>query len=407
MFAHSTFAESSLAISRYLAVTAAIAAPISTSIASIACVALPIFWLLSGHAIQSLKLSWQQPLGKMIVLFFAWLIIGTLYAETDWPSRLQTLSSWKKLFYTFLLLGFFQEAAWQKRFVRSYVIAMFIAAVLAVPLWALDLVVRNGREAGIFMTNHATQSMAFVAAVLACIFLLQEPLTKRQKYYVWSAIGLFLFNIFFISPARSGYFALPIAAVFAVGSIYGYRKLPHILGAATLAVLVLIISSNTLQDRIKLALDEKANYQTSSNETSIGLRAVFYKNTLELIQEKPWFGYGTSSFKSVYSTYAAGKAQDWHGISTGDPHNQYLFVWLENGLFGVLLFFAYIFVALRQGLNNRPYGPIAASFLVAICASSLFNSHFKTYAEGYLLAFFLGALLSQPNENTAIVRTNA
>jgi O-antigen ligase len=306
-----------------------------------------------------------------------------------------------------LLLGFFQEAAWQKRFVRSYVIAMFIAAILAVPLWALDLVVRNGREAGIFMTNHATQSMAFVAAVLACIFLLRESLTKRQKYYVWSAIGLFLFNIFFISPARSGYFALPIAAIFAVGSIYGYRKLPHILGAATLAVLVLITSSNTLQDRIKLALDEKANYQTSSNETSIGLRAVFYKNTLELIQEKPWFGYGTSSFKSVYSTYAAAKAQDWHGISTGDPHNQYLFVWLENGLFGVLLFFAYIFVALRQGLNNRPYGPIAASFLVAICASSLFNSHFKTYAEGYLLAFFLGALLSQPNENTATVRTDA
>jgi len=47
-------------------------------------------------------------------------------------------------------------------------------------------------------------------------------------------------------------------------------------------------------------------------------------------------------------------------------------------------------------LANKPYGVIAASFLVAICASSLFNSHFKTYAEGYLLAFLLGVLLSTP-----------
>jgi O-antigen ligase len=405
--AFSNFSEKSLKISRYLTILAAIAAPMSTAATGIACIALLIFWLISGQAPRTIKLSWQQPFGKMIVLFYVWLLLGTLYAETDWPSKLQTLSSWKKLVYAFILLGIFQQFEWQKRFVNWYVTAMVISAIIALFLWSFGLIVRpsNGAfYAGIFMTNHATQSMAFVAATLCCIFLLHETESPRIKYLLWAAIGLFLFNIFFISTARSGYIALPVAAIFAVGSIYGYRKLPHILALATIVILAFGLASNTLQERIKLALDEQANYQTSNNETSVGVRMIFYKNTLELIQAQPWFGYGTSSFKPIYSAHTASKYQDWRAVSTGDPHNQYLFIWLENGLFGLVLFFAYIYIGIRQGLKNPPYGAIAASFLIAITASSLFNSHFKTYAEGYMLAFFLGALLTRPaNSNLSTV----
>lgn len=401
--AFADLSEKSLNISRSLAIIAAVAAPISTGATSIACVALLIFWLLSGQALHTLKLSWQQPLGKMIVLFYAWLMLGSLYAESDWPGRLQTLSSWKKLLYAFILLGMFQTAEWQRRFVNCYAGAMVVSAVIGLVLWWFDLIVRpsNGAiYAGIFMTNHATQSMAFVAATLCCIFLLHDAEKPRMKYFLWAAIGLLLFNIFFISTARSSYIALPVAAIFAVVSIHGYRKLPQIAALAAIVALAFGLTSSTLRERVKLAMDEQANYQTSAGETSVGVRMIFYKNTLELIREKPWLGYGTSSFKPVYSAHAAAKYQDWRAVSTGDPHNQYMFVWLENGVFGLLLFLAYIYIGIRQGLKNPPYGTIAASFLIAIAASSLFNSHFKTYAEGYMLAFFLGALLTRPVNST-------
>ncbi|MDD2662032.1 MAG: O-antigen ligase family protein [Methylococcales bacterium] len=409
MITFSSFSEKSLNTCRYLTILAAVAAPISTALTSITMVALLIVWLISGQAIQTLKQSWQQPVGKMIVLFVVWLLIGTIYADTDWHIKLITLLSWKKLLIAYVLLGIFQQREWQKRFVYWYLIAMLIAAIIGFSLWFLDLQIRpsNGAEAGIFMTNHATQSMAFVAALLCCIFLIPEFKDTPYRYYIWAAIGLFLFNIFFISSARSGYLAVPFAATFAVGSIYGFRKLPHIAALVAVASLVFGLTSNTLQDRMKLAIDEQTNYQTSSAETSVGIRVIFYKNTWELIKERPWFGYGTSSFKSVYSPLAATKSQDWRGGGTADPHNQYLFVWLENGLFGLILFFAYIYIGIRQGLNNKPYGAIAASFLVAIAASSLFNSHFKTFAEGHLLAFFLGALLCRPITENSKPLTNA
>jgi O-antigen ligase len=395
MVTYSIISEKALLSCRYLAIVVAIAAPISTAVTSVACVAMLLTWLISGQVWQSLKVSAQQPTGKVLLLFFAWLIISSLYAETAWTDKVTTLSSWKKLIYTFVLLGLFYETQWKKRFVYYYLAAMSFAAVIIVPLWILDINARAGREVGILMTNHSSQSLAFVVASLCCIFLLKESLSLQKKRLLVAMLAIFLFNIFFISPSRTGYLALPVAVIFAFVNLYGYKKIPHILGMVAVVLLLLILTSSTVQQRIKLGWEEKTNYQTSENVTSIGVRVVFAQNTWELIQQKPLLGYGTSSFKSVYSPHVAAKYQDWRGEPTTDPHNQYLFVWLENGLVGLLIFLAYIYTAIKQGATQQPYGAIAASVLVAIAVASLFNSNFKTFPEGHLLAFFVGCLLAQ------------
>jgi O-antigen ligase len=395
MLSYSVFSEKALLACRCLVIITAISAPLSTAVASVASVSLLVCWLLSGTALHSLKTSAQHPVGKMILLFLAWLVIGCLYADSEWSTRLTTLLSWNKLLFVFILLGLFYQLKWQQRFVIYYVGFMAAASVVSIPLWALDLVVKDGREPGIFMTNYSTQSMAFIAALLCCLFLLKDIQAGKYRYYIWAAIALFLFNILIISPARSGYLALLPAVAFAGVTLYGAKRLPLIIGVLAGVLLIAAFSSSTLQQRIKLGLSEQNSYQSSDKLTSIGIRMVFYTNTLELIKDRPLFGYGTSSFKKTYTDLVTSKYQNWRNQSTTDPHNQYLFIWLENGLIGVLLFLAYIYVAIREGLRSPPYGPIAASFLIAICATSLFNSHFKTFGEGNLLAFFMGALLSR------------
>ncbi|MGR9013359.1 MAG: O-antigen ligase family protein [Gammaproteobacteria bacterium] len=399
MFSYSVVSEKSLLTCRYLAIIAAIAAPISTAVTSGACVGMFLTWIISGQVWQSLKISAGQPVGKMLLIFFAWLIVSSLYADTTWTDKIDTLSSWKKLFYTFVLLGVFSQTQWKMRFVYYYLAVMSFAAVIAVFLWSFDIIIRQGREVGIFMTNHSSQSIAFVVAALCSIFLLKESVSLKKKCLLAGMLALFLFNIFFISPSRSGYLALPVAAVFVFVNLYGYKRIPYILSMMAAALLLLVLTSSTLQERIKLGLEEKTNYQTSESVTSIGIRVVFAQNTWELIQQQPWLGYGTSSFKSIYSPYVAAKYQDWRGGLTTDPHNQYLFIWLENGLIGLLIFLAYIYTAIRQGATQQPYGAIGASVLVAIAATSLFNSNFKTFPEGHLLAFFVGCLLFQKPSN--------
>jgi O-antigen ligase len=403
MVSYAAIAEKSILTCRYLAILAAIAAPISTAVTSMACIAMLLTWLISGHAWQSIKISAQQPAGKMLLLFFAWLIIGSFYADTAWADKVATLSSWRKFFYAFVLFGIFYPTQWKMRFIYYYLAAMSLAAAIAVPLWLLDIQVNwGGHEVAIFMSNHSAQSLAFVVAAICCIFLLKEPLSVQKKRLLAGMLALFLLNIFFISPSRSGYFALPVAGVFAFLNIYGYKKLPYILGITITALLLVVLTSSTLQQRVKLGLEEMSHYQTSENLTSVGLRVIYAQNTWELIQQRPLLGYGTSSFKSIYSTHVASKYRDWRGESATDPHNQYLFIWLENGLVGLLIIFGYIYTVIKQGATQRPYGAIAASVLVAIAAISLFNSNFKTFPEGHLLSFFVGCLLAQQPTNEAV-----
>ena len=394
MFSYPVILEKSLLICRYMAIITAIAAPISTAVTSVALVLMLLTWLMSGQVWQGLKMSAGQPAGKMLLVFFAWLVISSFYADTSWADRVTTLSSWKKLAFTFVLLGLFTQTQWKTRFVYYYLAVMSFAAVITLCLWSLDIQVRGPADmAGIIMTNYTSQSFAFIAAVLCCICLLKEPLSRQKKLLLVGMIVLFIFNIFFVSASRSGYLALPVAVVFLFVNLYGFKKLPYILATMASALLLVALTSSTLQQRIKLAVEENKSSHTSESLTSIGVRDIFRQNTLELIQKKPLIGYGTSAFESVYGAYAATKYQDWRGESVSDPHNQYLFVWLENGLVGLLLFLIYIYTAIRQGVTQQPYGAIAASLLIGFAATSMFNSHFKTFPEGHLLAFFVGCLL--------------
>ena len=391
---YSAVTQKFLIASYCFAIVTAIAAPISTFIASIASIAMLVTWILSGHLWQGLKYSASHPAGKMILVFFIWLMISAFYADTAVQDKLITLYSWRPLFFSFLLLGMFYKIEWKKRLIYSYLMVMVIAALISLILWLLDIYMRGLPSPGIIMTNHTSQSMAFFVGVLCALFLWIKTTGLQKKSVLAVVILLFVVNIFFVSPSRSGYVALPVAAVFFLVNAYGLKKIPHILAGVMVVGLIIALSSNTLQERTKLALAEKTNVQKDTKLTSIGLREIFRENAIDLIRQKPILGYGTSSFKNTYSEYVAKKYQDWRAEGVSDPHNQYLFVWFENGVIGLILFLAYILVAIRSGVQQKSYSLIAASVLTGYVVTSFFNSHFKTFPEGHLLAFFVGCLLA-------------
>jgi len=128
----------------------------------------------------------------------------------------------------------------------------------------------------------------------------------------------------------------------------------------------------------------------------MGYRAVVYENTLEIVRERPGLGVGTGGFGDAYARHIEGKYTGWRAIPTVDPHSQYLFFLAEQGLVGLAAFLAF----LALGFSDRGDGSrtrlVAVAVLAGWCASGLFTSHFKTFAEGHLLAIFLGAMLARP-----------
>jgi O-antigen ligase len=82
------------------------------------------------------------------------------------------------------------------------------------------------------------------------------------------------------------------------------------------------------------------------------------------------------------------------GMPSHDPHNQFLKIAAEHGLLGLLIFLALLVSAFRQRGAPPPYRLLGLGVLAAWCASSLFNSHFSTFAEGRFIWLWLGACLA-------------
>ncbi len=385
-------ADTFLNTSRYCAICGATVGPFSAAVMSITCIVMAISWLASGQAISLFKLSLSQIVGKALALFLLILIIGCFYSVVNLDQSLTTLWSWRKLVYIFILFSIFNSLYWKEQFITIFICGMSFALLLSYLAWFEAIPSRKG-FLGIIATNYTVQSMSFVVATICCIAQIPQASNKSKIIYTILAL-LFSINILYISESRTGYLSLFTGALLAALLSFSRKKSPYIILGLAFVLTITLFSSSNLQNRIKKGVDELQSYQNSPELTSIGVRVVFAKNTIELIKTKPILGYGTGSFGYVYKQHIANKYTDWRSSSTTDPHNQFLFVITENGAIGLLAFLGFIVIAIRQGIITDKFGTIAASILFAWVFAGLFNSIFKTFLESHLLSLFIGAMLA-------------
>lgn len=163
-----------------------------------------------------------------------------------------------------------------------------------------------------------------------------------------------------------------------------------LLGVALLAAT--LASTPTSQQRIELAKQEFISEVDQNKETSVGYRLTFWKNTIEMLPKYALLGTGTGGFEKAYTAQVNGRSGT-AGVVTGDPHNQYLKILVEHGIFGLAVFLSIIILLFQQPTTN-PFKAIGAATLMAIATTSLFNAHFSTFNEGQFIWIFAGSLLA-------------
>jgi len=381
-----------LNVSRYCAICGATIGPFSAAVMSVTCILMALSWLASGRAISLLKTSLSQVVGKALALFLFTLALGVIYSAADLNQSLSTLWSWRKFVFLFILLGIFNSLYWKERFITLFIYGMSLALLLSYLAW-FEIVPSRKGFLGIIATNYTVQSMSFIVATICCIAQIPQA-SNRSKIIYMTLTLLFSINILYISESRTGYLALFTGVLTASLLSFSRKKAPYILIALPLLLIITLLSSSNLQDRVQKGVNEFQSYQNSPNLTSIGVRVVFAENTIELIKKKAILGYGTGAFSHAYTQQVANKYGDWRSGTTTDPHNQFLFILTENGIIGLLAFLCFIFISIRQGIVTDKFGTIAASILFAWLFAALFNSIFKTYLEGHLLSLFVGAMLA-------------
>lgn len=389
-----SWGERCLNITRIMAICAAAAAPVSTAATSVAVAFMLASWLASGRAVETLRAAAAQRFGQALLVFLALLAADTLYSFATWEESWSSLWSWRKLVLGLIVLGLFADETWKQRMLKAFLGVSVAGLAASYTGWLQFIPSDRIYAAGVFFTNHATQGIAFAVAALCCLELSRnrEP---RQRNLLRALAFLFVLNVVFISTSRSAYAALVcVALVWSIG-LLGWRRLPFVAGTMVVLIAMAFVLSQTLRERVQQGVDEVRNYQSSTELTSAGVRVVFWKNTMSLIAERPVFGYGTGSFAKAYNDRFAKPELGWRGWPTTDPHNQYLFIAVENGLLGLAVFVAILVAAFKEACGPGVYRGVVRGMLLAWCVSSLFNSHFRTFPEGHLIWLFAGAMLAR------------
>lgn len=385
---------------RYLLLAKLAALFISTSLA----VGLEILLYLSFAVFPSLRTRLlrvaSQPMVMMLIIWVVVLIIAGFYSVAPVTETIDNLTSWRKLLLLPMAAAVFDNNIWKMRLVWMFIFMVSIGGALSWLSWLGDIHFYK-YPLGIIIHNHASQGILFAVALFVIVVVARYamPMWIGGRLFLLGSGLLLLTNIMFVTPGRSGYLALLVLALVAVFALVKNNKKRFIL-FFTVPLLLgsLLFFSPVAQHRIIQGIEEIKNYQTSTQITSMGVRVVMWQNTLPMIKERPWFGYGTGAFKEAYQHQVTGQ-EGWRGQRVGDPHNQFLKIIAEQGIFGFLVFLLFIGAFFRQKVEEK-YRILGLGVLVAWCATSMFSSHFVTFMEGRFLYIWCGALLIPLTINT-------
>lgn len=391
-----------LDLARIAAIIACVGILYSPSVATIGLVVTYAAFLASGQAVSRTKSALTRPLVYWGVAFLGVVLIAMTYASVPWSDRWTDFYKWRTILWLYVTLMLFDQACWRERFLVTFlagtavaVAGSFVSAAGWVTLW------RAPHE---LLRNTGTQGMAFASAALVCVWVTLE----RRSFlglaaWIWPVLGtLYIVNVIFITDARSGYALLGLGACILLcwKAVWKYRML--ILVGLLVAGGLAFALSPRMQSKVMTGVTQWTTESESAQLTNFGSRRVFYQNSLEILQEHWMLGVGTGGFVQAYGEHVAKKyeASDWRAMQTTDPHNQYLAVWIQQGLGGLALFLVWIVAMLRERESPRVYHRLAVALLAGWCVTSLFSSHFRTFAEGHFLATFLGVLLAVEAHST-------
>lgn len=382
-------------VARVAAIVACVGLLYSPSVGSIGLIVTYVAFLASGQAVSRFKAVFTRPLVYWGMAFLGVVLLGTLYASVPWSDRWTDFSKWRTILWFVVVLAIFEEECWKERLLVLFVIGTAVALVGSFISSAGWVTFRHGPHE--LLRNAGTQGMAFACAALVCVWIALEKKSLGPVAWIWPLLGLlYIGDIVFITDARSGYAVLGMGLLILLCWKASWKQSGLILVGLLVAGGLAFAVSPRMQAKVTAAVVQWTGESESEHLTSFGSRRVFYTNGVEVLRENWLLGVGTGGFGQAYGDHVARKYEvsDWRAVPTKDPHNQYLAVWIQQGVGGLALFLAWIAAIVRERESSRVYHRLAVAILAGWCVTSLFSSHFRTFAEGHLLATFLGVLLA-------------
>ena len=324
-----------------LLVILSLSIPLSIAVSNVTLILLTITIVLEGDLKNKIRKicssKWMVSIITLIMLYYLyWLIFGT-YSDTLWILKRVSILWFLPVFYSTK----FSYKTTQKA-VFVFLISMFISSVIAI-----------SENYGFINLNGDNWTWAaFLKYTDHNVFLALSILILIYAYYKVNLSSLikniFVFFLFvysfsiFSEAGKTGQIALVLLIVVYIFQELrkNIKKLILSLSLLFMSVYLIYNSSENLQKRFEKEINMVLNKESSN-------RLLLLQHSLEIIKQKPFVGYGAGSFSDKFGAINE-ETKKIVRYNHKTPHNNYLYIWVELGIFGLVALVSIFYFQIRE-----------------------------------------------------------
>ena len=354
-------------------------------------IALPtavMFSLLSGNwqkKYQLLKKNHVIILAVILVLFFA---IGTLYSKAPFSQIASGFFKYTKILYLLFLLPLFAEPKWRRIAINTLTLSIFLDIIISFFIFHGTNVNKQFYPGG--YTHYAINTSA-ILGFIEFVLINRAIDDKKYRWLYLVLFGIGFYSLFFMYTERTGHVVFLGLVALGLWQRFNWRGIATSLIVLPLLIGALLLFSSNFRGRVMYGVHDIATY-SQNNNTSIGLRLAFAQYSFKAIQEHPFFGNGTGSFKWVYAKTGGPRVEAAYPVQ--DPHNEYVIMAVQLGYLGLICFLLWLAVQwaetkkLPLSEKRLVQGVILSFIIIGFCNTALFIGLSGLFYITFLSVYF-------------------
>ncbi|PSR55667.1 hypothetical protein AHMF7605_20240 [Adhaeribacter arboris] len=370
-------------------------------------------WLLGKNPDKHLM---QHPLIKLLLLFFLWSVVTTLFSADYLRSgKYLVAKTWYLLVFVFLAGDLVQNPATWRRFLYFLISALGVVVTITLIRHAavgFTFAAANKIVAP-FLRNHVMYGVLSAAALPYAVYLTLQQKTTRGRI-IPGIISCLLLAGVLASYTRASWLSLPLAVLY--GLVIRFRLTRYLLACILLISLaaVIYLSANyrymqyapeyekTIFNKDDIRKHLQATY--TLRDVSGMERVYRWIAAARMIADRPFTGSGPNTFYPEYLKYTVSRFTTYvsDNPEQSTVHNYFLLQFAEQGYVGGILFLIFMgyILLLPEKIYHRTTQPehrrtvLAVALCIFIIAVHLFlNELLETDKIGSLFYLSLAVLI--------------
>ncbi|HAJ32592.1 MAG TPA: hypothetical protein DCK79_04385 [Candidatus Atribacteria bacterium] len=264
--------------------------------------------------------------------------------------------------------------------------------------------------------NYVSGYLALIFPIAFSFFLMESK--KRNKIF-YEIILLIIYTGIIVCHTRAIWAALFFSLLlfvyllshFKINNILKDNKKWLVILFSIFILITLIYSTDNFLNRSSITAAERAVSAFDMQGSSLRTRLLIWNSTIDMIKDRPLFGSGLGTFPLHYLNYQADFLQNNPGYmqflgKAGEAHNEYLQIWAEMGIIGLLSFLLIIIIFYRTNLDSiKKIKTIEEKIIIIGLISgvtvtlvhSIFSFPFHIPAVGAAFWFIIGLTVASEN----------